>query len=127
LGDIDVLVIDKHCQLIFVIECKDLAVARTPYELKSELDSLFKGSATEKSTVEKHGLRVKWVQDNLTSILGAFNIALTGYWQVEPLLVVDEAIFSSHIYRSPIRVLSYRQLVEDILPSWDKSKEWIFL
>lgn len=127
LGDIDVLVIDKHCQRIFVIECKDLAIARTPYELKSELDSLFKGPATEKSTVEKHGLRVKWVQDNLMSILGAFNIALTGYWQVEPLLVVDEAIFSSHIYRSPMRVLSYRQLVEDILPSWDKSKEWIFL
>jgi hypothetical protein len=121
LGDIDVLVIDKFCQRIFVIECKDLAIARTPHELKAELDYLFKGSATEKSAAEKHKLRSTWVQDNLALILGEFN---TGHWTVEPLFVFDEAIFSSHIYRSPIRVLSYRQLVEDILPTWDKNKEW---
>ncbi len=127
LGDIDVLVVDRDCQQILVIECKDLAIARTPHELKAELDSLFKGSTKEKSTVEKHELRVKWVQDNLVSVLGAFNVAFTGYWLVEPLLVVDEAIFSSHIYRSPIRVLSYRQLVEGVLPAWDKNKEWVFL
>jgi len=127
LGDIDVLVIDKHCQRIFVIECKDLAIARTPHELKAELDYVFKGSTTEKSTIEKHKLRVTWVQDNLASILGAFNVAFTGYWKVEPILIFDEAIFSSHIYRSPIRVLSYRQLVEEVLPTWDKNKEWNFL
>jgi len=127
LGDIDVLVIDKHCRRIFVIECKDLAIARTPHELKAELDSLFKGSTKEKSTVEKHKLRTTWVQDNLASILDAFNISFTTHWKVETLLVFDEAIFSSHIYRSPMIVLSYRQLVEEVLPTWDKNKEWIFL
>lgn len=127
LGDIDVLVIDKHCQRIFVIECKDLAIARTPHELKTELDYVFKGSMTKKSTIEKHKLRATWVQDNLASVLGAFNIASTQHWKVEPLLVFDEAIFSSHIYCSPMIVLSYRQLVEDVLPTWDKNKEWIFL
>jgi len=126
LGDIDVLVIDKNCQRIFVIECKDLAIARTPHELKAELDYVFKGSTKEKSTIEKHNLRVTWVQDNLASILNTFDVVLTGHWKVEPLLVFDEAIFSSHIYRSPIRVLSYRQLVEEVLPTWDKKKEWIF-
>lgn len=127
LGDIDVLVIDQNCQLVFVIECKDLAIARTPHELKAELDYVFKGSMKEKSTVEKHHLRVTWVKDNLAAILNSFNVAHTGHWRVESLLVFDEAIFSSHIYGSPIRVLSYRQLVEEVLPTWDKKKEWSFL
>lgn len=126
LGDIDVMVIDRHCQQILVIECKDLAIARTPHELKAELDYVFKGSKTEKSTIEKHRARVNWVQDNLASILGTFNLAFTEHWKVEPLLIFDEAIFSSHIYPSPMKVLSYRQLAEEVLPTWDKNKKWSF-
>jgi hypothetical protein len=126
LGDIDVLVIDRHCWQIFVIECKDLAIARTPHELKAELDYVFKGSKTKKSTIDKHRARVNWVQDNLASILGAFNLAFTGHWKVEPLLIFDEAIFSCHIYPSPMKVLSYRQLAEEVLPTWDKNRKWSF-
>ena len=127
LGDIDVLVIDQHCHQIFVIECKDLAIARTPHELKTELDYIFMGSTTDKSAIDRHKLRVTWVQDNLASVLSAFNVAFADNWKVEPLLIFDEATFSSHIYHSPIRVLSYRQLVEEVLPTWDKNKEWNFL
>jgi len=126
LGDIDVLVIDKNNHKVFVIECKDLVMARTPYELKGELDSIFKGTSGEKSTIEKHQLRTKWVQDNLTSIFGELDIALNGNWEIEPLLIVDEAMYSSHIYSSPIKVISYRQLTEGILPTWDKTKGWRF-
>jgi len=126
LGDIDVLIIDEHNHQVFVIECKDLAVARTPYELKAALDSIFKGTANKKSAIEKHQLRVKWVQENLVSILNELDIVFAGNWKIEPLLVVDEATFSSHIYPSPIRVMSYRQLIEEILPIWDKTKEWRF-
>ena len=46
--------------------------------------------------------------------------------EIEPLLIVDEAMYSSHIYRSPIKVISYRQLIEEILPTWDKTKGWRF-
>jgi len=127
LGDIDVLVIDEDNHKAFVIECKDLAMARTPYELKGELDSIFRGTSGEKSTIEKHQLRTKWVQDNLTSILGELGIALNGKWEIEPLLIVDEAMYSSHIYKSPIKVISYRQLTEEILPTWDKTKEWFLI
>ncbi len=126
LGDIDVLVIDKNNHRVFVVECKDLAMARTPYELKGELASIFRGTSGEKSTIEKHRLRTKWVQDNLTSILGELGIALNGNWKIEPILIVDEAMYSSHIYRSPIKVISYRQLTEEILPTWDKTRGWRF-
>lgn len=126
LGDIDVLVIDQHCCRMFVIECKDLAMARTPYELKGELDTLFRGSPRQKAEVVKHQMRTQWVQANLVSILNEFNFVFTGNWKIEPLLVVDEATFSSHIYHSPIRVVSYRQLMEEILPMWDKTDEWRF-
>jgi len=118
--------IDEHNHQVFVVECKDLAIARTPYELKAELDSIFKGSANEKSAIEKHQLRVKWVQENLASILNELNVVFAGNWKIEPLLVVDEATFSSHIYPSPIRLVSYRQLGEEVLPIWDKTDEWRF-
>jgi hypothetical protein len=43
LGDIDVLVIDTNVRQIIAIETKDMASARTPYELTNELTSLFVG------------------------------------------------------------------------------------
>ncbi len=65
-------------------------------------------------------------RDDLTSIFGELDIALNGNWEIESLLIVDEAMYSSHIYRSPIKVISYRQLTEEILPTWDKTKVWRF-
>ncbi|MFC1956277.1 hypothetical protein ACFLWZ_07175 [Chloroflexota bacterium] len=59
LGDIVVLVIDTFRQVIHVIECKDLAVARTPYEFKRELDEMFLGTKTKRSIVTKHNQRTK--------------------------------------------------------------------
>ena len=50
----------------------------------------------------------------------------TNLVEIAPLLIVDEAMYSSHIYKSQIKVISYRQLAEEVLPIWDKTKEWYF-
>jgi hypothetical protein len=39
-GDIDVLAIDEERRRIYILECKNLAVARTPFELAAELRAL---------------------------------------------------------------------------------------
>ncbi|MGD0305515.1 MAG: hypothetical protein ABSC71_11875, partial [Candidatus Acidiferrales bacterium] len=54
LGDIDVLVGDVNRGRILVVECKDLSVARTPYEMARELIEIFGGGNDAKSTVSKH-------------------------------------------------------------------------
>jgi hypothetical protein len=46
LGDLDVLVIDPAKHRATVIECKDLALARTPQELATQLEALT-GTAEE--------------------------------------------------------------------------------
>ena len=124
LGDIDVLVIDQDNKHLLLIECKDLAGARTPSELKNELDIIFKGGENQNSTIVKHGQRVKWVVENLDLVLSHYGMELSRGWKIIPFLVVDEAIFSSHIYPSPIKVISYRIISENVLPSWDKTQEW---
>jgi len=43
---------------------KDLEFARTPYELKSELEELFIGTDDRKSTIIKHQLRTDWIISN---------------------------------------------------------------
>lgn len=123
LGDIDVLVADTHHRIIRVIECKDLAIARTPHEWKRELDDLFRGTKRKRSIVEKHGLRTQWVQENLTSVFEELSIGGKGHWKVEPLLVVNEEIFSPHLYLSPIEVVPFRELKENLIATWFTGKQ----
>lgn len=49
LGDIDVLIVDRKRKLVSLVECKDLAQARTPFEMASEITNLFLGSSGKKS------------------------------------------------------------------------------
>jgi hypothetical protein len=118
LGDIDVLVIDPFGQIIHVIECKDLAVARTPYEFKRELDEMFLGTKNKRSTITKHNQRTKWVHTNLKDVLREFSINTITGWEVKSLIVVDEEIFSPYIFRSTIKVVSFQRLNEELIPSW---------
>jgi len=118
LGDIDVLVIDLFHQVIYVIECKNLAVARTPYEFKRELDEMFLGTKTKQSIVTKHNQRTQWVHANLEDMLREFSINTRTSWKVKPLIVVDEEIFSPYLFQSTIEVVSFQQLNEELIPSW---------
>lgn len=118
LGDIDVLVIDPFQQVTYVIECKSLAVARTPYEFKRELDEMFLGTRNKRSTVTKHNQRTQWVHANLKDVLREFSINTRTSWKVKPLIVVDEEIFSPYLYQSTIEVVSFQRLKEELIPSW---------
>jgi len=122
LGDIDVLVIDTFRKVIHVIECKDLAVARTPYEFKRELDELFLGTETKRSIVVKHNQRTQWIHANLKDVLIEFSINTRTGWKVKPLIVVDEEIFSPYLFQSTIEVVSFQRLREELIPSWFDGK-----
>jgi len=111
LGDIDVLaVIPGRCVLL-PIECKDLALARTPAEIQHQLKELVHGSLDESSTIEKHLARTQWVENNLDEVLmQCFSIQRKGRWKVKPILVSDSELHVPHITSIPFPVWSIETL-----------------
>ena len=85
-----------------------------PHELANELQSLFKGTERRKSKVDKLLARTEWVRLNLSNVLEEFGLPRNAGWTVEPLVVVDEEVFSPHLYASPVPVVSLRQLRDTV-------------
>ena len=87
-----------------------LASGRAPHQLANEPQSLFKGTESKKSKVDKLLARTEWVRQNLNNVLDELGLPPNRLWTVEPLVVVDEEVFSPHLHTSPVPVVSLRQL-----------------
>jgi hypothetical protein len=97
LGDIDVVAADMGRRILYLVECKDLSMARTPYELATEIREFIVGSACEKSAIEKHKARVDFVHQHLSTAIEWLGGDLRSAWKVSPIVVVDEPLMSPHI------------------------------
>jgi hypothetical protein len=102
LGDIDVLAASAAARHMLLIECKDLAVARTPAELSHELASLFTGSSGKDSTTSRQTKRAKWVSENLDAVLSLLGLPTGENYSVEAMVVVDEQLFTPYLAKSTI-------------------------
>jgi len=108
-GDIDVLVVDPGEKRVWVIECKDFAAAHMPHQIANELENLFLGKSGKESKVAR---RVAWVREHLDAVLEWYKVERMGRWEVEPLIVVSQELFTPYLRRSPIRILSFDALME---------------
>lgn len=106
LGDMDVLAASESARQLLLIECKDLAVARTPAELSHELAALFTGLNGKDSTTTRQTKRAEWVSEHLDVVLSFLGLPLTHSYSVEAIVVVDEQLFTPYLAKSPIQVLS---------------------
>ena len=109
-GDIDVLVIAPGERRVWVIECKDFAAAHMPHQIANELENLFLGKGGKESKVER---RAAWVREHLEAVLDWYKVKRTGRWDVEPLIVVSQELFTPYLRRSPIRILSFDALMRE--------------
>lgn len=107
LGDVDVVVIDSSRRRLLLLECKTLAVARTPQEMGTEIRRLFTGSTNELSVVERHTARARWFEAHLSAVLAEFRVATAGPWIVQAIIVVDTELFTPFLITAPLPVLSY--------------------
>ena len=121
LGDIDVLVANAALHRMLLIECKDLAVARTPRELANELETLFHGARGRESVVDRQQRRSAWVEEHIGQVLAFLDLPRGGRWQVRPIIVVDEEMFSPHLFRSPIPVISFHEFKERFVSGWNRT------
>jgi hypothetical protein len=105
LGDVDVLVLDHALKLLVAIEAKDFEVARTPAELKNELEQTIVGP---KSAVAHHGERVVWLRAHLGEVLANFGIPAQdrSEWRLEACVVVSEPLLSPLLRSSPFAFLT---------------------
>jgi len=110
LGDIDVLVGDPERRRVLVVECKDLSLARTPFEMAHELAELFDGVNGKKSIIEKHEARTQRVKAHMRDVVKFLGGDPKRCWAVVPLIAVDEPLVAPHLRQSPIPVLSLEEL-----------------
>jgi hypothetical protein len=114
-GDIDVLVIDKERGRIYVLECKNLAFARTPFELAAELRALTETTPQHRSMIEKHQRRVVWLKAILNAFLAWANLDPAKQWKVHSAVVVDEHAMSPKLQDVGEPVFSLDELREDLV------------
>jgi hypothetical protein len=102
LGDIDVLAIAPRRHVLLAIECKDLALARTPVEIQYQLKELVFDSPDKSSTIKKHLARTNWLKNHLGEVLNqCFRIQRKGKWKVKPVLVSDSELYAPYIANIP--------------------------
>jgi hypothetical protein len=112
LGDIDVMVFMKKKKQILALECKNLEIARNPYEMSRELEELFIDHGNKQSTISKHLDRVEWLENNIDFVLKHEEIESKKRWKVEGLLIVRSEMITPHFYESKIPVFTLREFVE---------------
>lgn len=111
LGDIDVLAVVPSARVVLIVECKDLALARTPAEIQNQLKALVESSSGKPSTVDQHSARAKWVKNNLEEVLlQCFGIKKKGNWRVKPVLVSDSELYAPYISSIPFPAWSVASL-----------------
>ena len=112
-GDIDVMVIDEERGRIYVLECKNLAFARTPFELAAELRALTETTPQRRSMIEKHQRRVVWLKANLDTVVAWAKLDPATHWEVLSAVVVDEHAMSPKLQDVGESVFSLDELRED--------------
>jgi hypothetical protein len=110
LGDIDILCADLNQTVLWVIECKSLALARTPYEMRSELEGLTLSTDDQISTLKKHEARSAWVQHHLSLVLKWLGANPGRNWTVRPLIVMETIPISPLLRDVSMPMISFDML-----------------
>lgn len=110
LGDIDVLVADRATKQLWVIECKNLNPARTPWELYHEWLDLTADKARKPSIIRRHSRRTEWVAANLETILTELEINDPNRWQIRPAIVTSHPLPGTYLESLSIPVITMNGL-----------------
>lgn len=112
IGDVDVLGADIGARIIWAIECKALAPARTPHEIFWELAKLV-GTKQKPGLLAKHARRLDWLIAHLGSVVT--ELALEGSdWTIKGAFVVDEDLLGPYIRETPVPVVTLTGLMAEL-------------
>lgn len=89
IGDLDILVIDELKKMVIAFECKNINIARTPYEMHQELMNFISG---DKPWIPKVDKRNIWMKDNLASLKAINGVVDYSEFDFEYVFLTNEAI-----------------------------------
>ena len=112
LGDIDILAADVLRRRLIAVEVKNLAGARTPREVSNELKVLFRGTGSDRSTVDKHADRIAWLRGHVREVLEWFGLPDydAAAWIIEPLIVLDKETPAPTLAGASMPVTTFHRL-----------------
>ena len=108
LGDIDVLIIDREKQRIYVAEVKDFNFSRNPYEIQQEYQKMFV-DGKKKCYATKHARRVDWVKEHIEDVKLHYKL-VDVTWNIYGLFIVSEPLISTQVYHQKLEVISRAEL-----------------
>lgn len=116
-GDIDMLVFNLSTNKVFVCECKDLYMARTPYEMRQQYDSIVNADNPKGTAVQQLERKVEWLRPRIKDILEGTGISYDKLveWEICGIIVVSNPMFVTNLRNSPVPVLSTDQLAEHVV------------
>jgi len=116
IGDVDILAIHAGRFRIWAIEAKNLSTARTPQELRNEIDEILESSGGRTAAASHHLERVEWLQRHVKETLEwlALPTAHLQRWVVRPMIVTESDLMSRHVVTPVIPVGSYRQVANSL-------------
>lgn len=94
MGDIDVLVVARGRRVLLGVEVKDFETARTPFELRNEVDKFIDPDG---SAFTHHAERLDFLRQNLARVLGELLIEdEPSSWDVQGMLVTSADLLGTH-------------------------------
>ena len=114
LGDIDVLAYSRSNQRLIVIECKAMGASLTPAELANELTTLFVDSGNRLCIQTRHRNRVKWVSDNLDSVLASLGAPPGVRPDVTGLIVTGEELPGAYLRKAELPTESVHAITREL-------------
>jgi len=112
IGDVDVLGPDIGSRIIWAIECKALAPARTPHEIFWELEELV-GTEQKLGLLGKHARRLNWLIAHQESVVTELSLEGSD-WTIKGAFVVDEDLLGPYIRETPVPVVTLAGLIADV-------------
>lgn len=107
LGDIDVAATHLVRRELLLVEAKSLEVARTPVELRNEVQQLV---GPGNSAVRRLQQRAAWVASHLAVVLAEFGVSDPRGWSIRKAVVVNQPLVSEHLLDESIPVISIERL-----------------
>jgi hypothetical protein len=118
IGDIDVIAANVVSGKILVIECKNLNMALTPYDLNSELLELFAGRDSISAVLNR---KYKWIMNNMNLVFQELGLPPDKQWIVDSTIVISEELIAPFIRDKTSKIITLRQLQEGFIKRWIKS------
>jgi hypothetical protein len=113
IGDVDVLIVDPKQFVILAVEVKDFDFARTPIELRREIDKLL---GDEGSAISHHIERLNFLRANSGLVVNELGYKSDQKWQIVGEVVTSVDLLGAKLPHANahkgIAILSFRALIE---------------